>query len=302
MTAIVLLNRGGGSVGDEAQSLIANALGAAGIEAAIEVLDGAKIGERAKALVRAGAPLVIAAGGDGTQSAVAGALAGTETAMGILPLGTLNHLARDLGIPFDLDGAAAIVAAGHRRKIDIAELNGRRFINNSAIGLYPLMVLDRDSQQKRLGRSKRLAMLVASFRTLSRFHDERLRLRVNGNKAERLDTPLLFVGNNDYSLALPAAGQRQRLDDGRLCVMVMRKKGVPGLLAAMTRSLFGLTRPDDMVRIDEVTQLDVISGKPRLTVSIDGETCSFDTPLAYRILPAALTVVAPPPDGPNGSC
>lgn len=297
--ATVLLNRGGGSVGDEAQSLIADALAQAGVDAKVEPLDGGDIGERAEALVKAGAPLVIAAGGDGTQSAVAGAVANSDTTMGVLPLGTLNHLARDLAIPFDIKEAAAIIAAGHRRRIDIAELNGRRFINNSAIGLYPLMVLDRDSQQKRLGRSKRLAMLVASFRTLWRFHDERLRLHVNGSEAELLDTPLLFVGNNDYSVALPAAGQRERLDDGRLCVMVMRKKGAAGLVAAMSRSLVGLTRPDDMVRLDDVTELRVVSSKRRLMVSIDGETCAFRTPLDYRIRPAALTVIAPSPEQPS---
>ena len=302
MTALVLLNRGGGGVGDEAQKLVADALSAAGVDAAIELLDGGAIAERAEAVVKSGAPLVIAAGGDGTQSAVAGALANSDTAMGILPLGTLNHLARDLGIPFELEQAAAIIAADNRRRIDIAELNGRRFINNSAIGLYPLMVLDRDSQQKRLGRSKRLAMMVASFRTLWRFHDERLRLRVNDSDAEMLDTPLLFVGNNDYSVAFPAAGQRERIDDGRLCVMVMRKKGAFGLVAAMSRSLVGLTRPDDMVRLDDVTELRVDSRKARMTVAIDGETCSFQTPLDYRILPGALTVIAPPSEStPNAS-
>ena len=86
----------------------------------------------------------------------------TRTALGLIPLGTLNHLARDLDIPLDIDKAVAVLAAGKTQQIDLAELNGRVFVNNSAIGLYPLMVVDRESQQKRLGRSKRLAMIVAS--------------------------------------------------------------------------------------------------------------------------------------------
>ena len=87
-------------------------------------------------------------------------------------------------------------------------MNGRIFINNSAIGLYPLMVIDRDQQRKRLGRSKRLAMLVASARTLARFSHQRLTLTVNDEK-ERVDTPLLFVGNNEYRIDLGAPGQRE---------------------------------------------------------------------------------------------
>ncbi|QNN64599.1 diacylglycerol kinase family lipid kinase [Sphingomonas rhizophila] len=295
MKAITLVNRRGGRAGADARDRVSLALTAAGIEGPVELIDGDQLAARARAAVDHGAALVIAAGGDGSQSAVAGALAGTGCALGILPLGTLNHLARDLAIPSDLDEAAAVIASGHRRRIDLAEMNGKIFVNNSAIGLYPLMVLDRISQQVRLGRSKRLAMMVASARTLWRFHDQRLRLTVNNGEQELLDTPLLFVGNNDYRLALPAAGRRQTLDDGRLCVMVMRRKGVLGLLAAMARALVGLTRPDDMVRLDNVRELRVESVQSRVTVSVDGETCALDWPLTYRILPGALTVIAPIP-------
>ena len=82
-------------------------------------------------------------GGDGTISAAASALVGTETRLGILPLGTLNHFARDLGIPTKLEDAAKLIAERRDRKVDVAEMNGRIFINNSAIGLYPLLVVDR---------------------------------------------------------------------------------------------------------------------------------------------------------------
>ncbi|MBA3666753.1 MAG: diacylglycerol kinase family lipid kinase [Sphingomonas sp.] len=290
MDAVILINQGGGSAGGDARERVEAALAEAGIGGEIELIDD-QIEKRAKAAADSGAPLLIAGGGDGTISAVAGAIAGSRTALGILPMGTLNHLARDLAIPFDLAEAAAVIAAGHRRKIDVAELNGRIFVNNSAIGLYPLMLVDRDSQQKRLGRSKRLAMLVASLRTLARFHDHRLTLRADGG-SEGVDTPLLFVGNNDYRLAFPAAGRREALDDGHLCVLVMRKKGVAGMIAATLRALVGLAREDDMVRLDSVRHLRVESRRTHLTVSVDGETCSMTPPLDYRIRPGALTVIA----------
>ncbi|MFN2473058.1 MAG: diacylglycerol kinase family protein, partial [Sphingomicrobium sp.] len=270
------------------------ALRAAGIDGAVELLKGSEVAKRAKQAVADKASLVIAGGGDGTISAAAGAIAGSETRLGILPLGTLNHLARDLGIPFDLDQAAAIIGAGIERRIDVAELNGRIFVNNSALGLYPLMVVDRDAQQKRLGRSKKLAMAVAAARTLVRFHHNRVTLCADGERVP-IDTPLLFVGNNDYDVALPSPGTRTSLDDGKLCVLVLRKTGRWGLFAAAARALAGLTRDDDMIRLDAVEQLRVESHRSRLSVSIDGETEQLAPPLVYRIRKAALTVLAPPP-------
>ena len=170
-------------------------------------------------------------------------------------------------------------------------MNGHLFINNSAIGLYPLMVIDRDMQRKRLGRSKRLAMIVASARTLARFGHHRLTLTVNDEK-ERVDTPLLFVGNNDYRIDLGAPGQRESLDDGQLCVMVMRKKTRRGFIAASIRALFNRMRDDDMERIDGVERLRVSSHRSSMAVSLDGEVVRAVPPLEYRIRKGALRVIA----------
>ena len=247
---------------------------------------------RCRAIVERGDPLLIVGGGDGTISAAAGAVADSPTRLGILALGTLNHFARDLGIPTDLDQAAAVIAGGRERRVDIAEMNGRTFINNSAVGLYPLMVIDRDAQRKRLGRSKRLALAVATVRTLARFGHQRLTLTVNDREAQ-VDTPLLFVGNNDYKLALPNAGGREALDDGKLCVLVLRKKTRAGFLMAAMRALIGRARSDDMVRLDDVERLRVGSRRGHLTIALDGEVLSVKPPLDYRIRKAALRVIAP---------
>ena len=287
MEAAVILNRNKGDRGE-----VAAALSAVGVSATVEAVDGGEISERVSAVLKAGARLVIVGGGDGSVSAAAQALAGSEATLGILPLGTLNHLARDLGIPLKLRESAKTIATGRARRIDVAEVNGRTFVNNAAIGLYPLMVIDREAQQDRLGRSKRLAMLVASLRTLTRFHRQRLTLGVDGGEA-RVDTPLLFVGNNEYRLALPGAGERDRLDDGQLCVMVMRKKGVPGFLAAVARALLGVPRPDDMVKIDAARRIQVDSARSAIEIAIDGETLELRPPLDFRIRPGALKVIAP---------
>ena len=296
MTAVpVLLNRGGGALAaDPALSdRVAEALKGAGIDAEIELLSGGDCAVRARAVAERGDPLLIVGGGDGPFSAAASAIAGTQTKLGILPLGTLNHFARDLGIPADLDDAAKLIAHGKERRVDVAEMGNRIFINNSAIGLYPLMVLDRDQQRKRLGRSKRVAMLVASFRILWRFGHRRLTLTVNEERTARVDTPLLFVGNNDYRIDFGAPGERQSLDDGQLCVLVMRKKSRRGFLAASARAFIGRSRGDDMVRLDGVEKLRVSSHRSQLTVSLDGEVVSAETPLDYRIRKQALRVIAP---------
>ena len=294
MRATVLLNRGGGALAADPKlsDKVVAALAESGIDASVSEVEGGEIEERAAASAKRGEPLLIVGGGDGSISAAAAAIAGTDTALGILPLGTLNHFARDLGIPFDLHEAALVIAKGNERRVDIAEMNERIFVNNSAIGLYPLMVLDRDTQQRRLGRSKRLAMVVASARTLARFHHQRLVLTIN-DEHERVDSPLLFVGNNDYRLELPAAGQRDRLDDGRLCVFLMRSKSRIGFVAATLRALAGRSRPDDMIRLDDVERLRVESRRGWLTVSLDGETMRLKPPLDYRIRKQALKVMAP---------
>jgi len=290
----VLINRGGGAAAADPKiaDKIAAALDGAGIDAELELLPGGDCEVRARAIAERGDRLLIVGGGDGTVSAAASAVVGTDTALGILPLGTLNHFARDLGIPANIDEAAAIVAGGSERRVDVAEMNGQLFINNSAIGLYPLMVVDRDLQRSRLGRSKRLAMLVASARTLARFNHQRLTLTVNDRKA-LIDTPLLFVGNNDYRLDLRAPGRRESLDDGTLCVFVMRKKTRRGFLAASLRALFNRARGNDMVRLGDVERLRVASRRSQLTVSLDGEVTRAATPLDYRIRKQALRVIAP---------
>jgi len=291
---LVCINRSSGSAerSKTESEEIRDAFAAAGLNARVELLAGEAIADRVKKAVDEGSDLLVVGGGDGSISGAAGILAGTKTRLGILPLGTLNHFARDLGIPADLEEAAKLIATGTARSIDVAEVNGRVFVNNSAIGLYPLMVLDRELQQKRLGRSKRLAMLVASARTLARFNHYRLTLTVN-DEQERIDTPLLFVGNNDYRIDIGAPGKRENLEDGRLSVFVMRKKTRRGLIAASIRALFNRARPDDMVSLANVERLKVASRRSHLIIAVDGEVEGVSGPLDYRVRKGALQVIVP---------
>src|SRR5437764_12450889 len=217
MKVRVIVNRHGGTLeaaGDDGETQLSEAFAAAGVEADIRLTEpdhiSSALAEGAKA---PGLDALVAGGGDGTLSCAAGHLAGTGRPLGILPLGTLNHLARDAGIPAKLEEAAAVIGAGHVRAIDLAEVNGRIFVNNSSVGLYPDMVRLREAEQERKGRSKRLAMLSASLATLRHFRRQRLWISAEGLEAP-IYTPLLFVGNNRYEVNLFALGKRETLDAG----------------------------------------------------------------------------------------
>jgi diacylglycerol kinase family enzyme len=295
MKVRVIVNKGGGtSKGDDEETAqIKAAFAAAGVDADVRPTESADIFDALKGAAAApGLDAVVAGGGDGTLSCAAGHLAGTTRPLGILPLGTLNHLARDAGIPVKLEEAVAVIAAGNVRAIDVAEVNGRVFVNNSSVGLYPDMVRLREVEQERLGRSKRMAMLSASLTTLRHFRRHRLRISAEGLE-QPVRTPMLFVGNNRYQVNLLALGQREALDEGELCLYAVRARSRAHLLWAGIRGIFGrLDQQRDFVTA-YVQDAEVSSDRDSLTVSADGETVRLETPLKYRIRPKALRLIVP---------
>ena len=156
---------------------------------------------------------------DGTVSAVASALAGSNAILGILPMGTLNHFAKDMHIPLDLEAAVATITRGKTAHCDVGEVNGRIFVNNSSLGLYPSMVFERDLQQRRTGRSKWTAVFWASLTVLRRFRSVRVRMKINGQTCVR-KTPFVFVGNNEYEIEGLNVGTRSCLNSGHLSLYV----------------------------------------------------------------------------------
>lgn len=294
----VLINGEGGTagkLGDKLDRLVRTAMAEAGADADIQIL---KADQLADAIKRAAAdsPRIVVAGGDGTISSAAGIVGGTPTELGILPLGTLNHFARDLGIPDDLGEAANLAANGRARPVDIAELNGRRFINNVSIGLYPEMVDRRDAVRDRHGWPKWLATVPAAAAVMSRLNYERLRIDLGAGEREVV-TPLLFVGNNDYSLDRGRLGQRSSVSDGRLSVFALARFGRPALLWFAARTLVGLAdRSKDFEAIGDTAHLTVGTRGGTVEVGMDGEIERLDCPLEFKILPGALQVVAPSPE------
>jgi diacylglycerol kinase family enzyme len=235
--------------------------------------------------------LLVAAGGDGTISAIAGAAVEAQAQMAVLPLGTRNHFARDLDLPLDLERAIAAIAARQTREVDVGEVNGRIFVNNSSVGLYPRMVWERDAEERR-GRNKWTAFTIAMLRTWRSYRTITAHLMVGGQTAV-VRTPFIFIGNNRYIAEGFQLGGRSRLDQGHLSIYVAPECGQFEILSLPLRALarrLGADAPFASFQAETVT-VDVEAR--RVSVALDGEVAMMNSPLIYRLRPRALKVIAP---------
>lgn len=248
----------------------------------------------ARRALEQGADIIVAGGGDGTINAVASVLieAGrAEQRFGVLPLGTLNHFAKDLSIPLDLDQAIANIASGVPRRVDVGEVNGRIFLNNSSLGMYPDIVRDREQQQRHLGRGKWPAFGRAVLSALRRFPFLNVQLKINGEQHARR-TPFVFIGNNEYQQGL-SMGARACMDGGNLCLYVAQKPTRLGLLRLALHALFGKLAQARDFDVLQAPELVIESHHRHMRVATDGEVTLMQPPLCYRSRAAALTVIVP---------
>jgi diacylglycerol kinase family enzyme len=264
-----------------------------GIDAEIVLAtQGADITTLAKQLVQSGRRTLVAAGGDGTVNAVAAAIAGSEAILGVLPFGTLNHFAKDLKLPLDLEGAVRTLKTGSVQKVDVAQVNGRIFVNNSGLGLYPSMVKQRE-RRRRLGQRKWIAFFHAAVATFRRFPFLEVSLLADGAVLARR-TPFVFVGNNSYRMEGIDLGSRDSLTRGQLCLGVAQYRiGRWGLVRLAFRALFGRLASERDFTVVSTREVRISSRHKRLPVSLDGEVQLIETPLIYRIRPQTLRVIAP---------
>lgn len=283
---------------DNFRARLSEVFGSSGLEARVWLArEGREIDELARRAAGDSFPVVVAGGGDGTISAVASALVGTNRALGVLPLGTLNHFAKDMHIPLDLERAVQTIAQGETALVDVGEVNGRIFINNSSLGLYPSIVRHREKQQQRLGRGKWMAFLWATLAVLRRYPFLDVRLDVDGQKFIRR-TPFIFVGNNEYEMESFNIGARACLDKGQLSLYMAHRTGRLGLLRLAWRALFGGIRNEkdfDALCTQEVF-IETRRRHKRLRVATDGEVTIMTSPLHYRVRPGALRVLVPRKD------
>lgn len=254
---------------------------------------GMDTAQLARQAIERGSHMIVAGGGDGTISSIASVLAGKGTILGVLPLGTFNHFAKDLGIPMELEGAVHTLATGSITEVDAGQVNGRIFINNSSMGLYASFVRHRENKQEQ-GQSKRRAAFPAAIKSLAEYRLFTIKVTVAGQQIVR-ETPIVFVGNNQYTMTGMEMGTRSRLDSGELSLVIPHSKGRLRLFWFSLRSLLGREYRSSDLDIILAKDFSIESGHHRLQIILDGEVQSMSMPLHYQILPKALRVIAPLP-------
>ncbi len=294
MTIAVVLNAGSGrGGGDEAAPRLREIFAAAGCPATVVLAHGGRrIRAAAEAAVREGCDALVAGGGDGTVGLIAGIAVREGLPFGVIPIGTLNHFAKDVGIPLALDDAAAAIIGGSLRAVDVAEVNGRIFLNNSSLGVYPRLVRLRERYQKR-GMAKWIAAFWAMLAVLRRRPFMAVRVVAEGEAIVRR-TPFVLVANNAYRMAGIAAGERESVTDGQLAVYTMNASGRRSLLWLAWQIFRG--RADEVRELESllVTEVEIETRRRTLQVALDGEVTAMHGVLRYAVRPGALRVFVPP--------
>jgi diacylglycerol kinase family enzyme len=290
-----VINCRAGTAAEEQRAAIREAFAACrdehGLESMIEICQRPRhLSRIVDQAIAAGADVIAAAGGDGTISTVANLLVGRQVALGVLPFGTLNHFAKDLGIPLDPRGAVEVICRGAISQVDVGEVNGRYFINNSSLGVYPEAVRVRERWRRLIG--KWPALLVGAVAVLRRFPRLKLDLEIDGERVRRR-TPMLFVGNNTYLVEWPDIGERDQLDEGCLSLWLAPVTSRLALLRSGWLLLLGQLHLATEIEASSVQSLTVNSRRRRLRVAADGEVMKLRPPLRYRIRPLALNVCVP---------
>jgi diacylglycerol kinase family enzyme len=293
MNLAIVLNSSAGSVSEKGFTMpdIKQAFRNLGVETEIVVIDKKPLNEIVKFLTYKDYDVIAAAGGDGTISGVASLLIGSKQPLAVLPFGTLNHFAKDIGIPMDLDGAAAVIAAGKTAKIDIGIVNEEIFINNSSIGIYPKIVKLRESNKNKLN-GKWIAMIDAFISVFSRFPVSKVRI-VTESKDTHVKTPFVFIGNNEYGTDIFSLGTRTRLDKGFLNLYYPVSSGRLSMIRFFFHALLNTLDQQHDFNVQQVKEITIESRKKYIDVSIDGEIINMPSPLHYSIKPGALTVIVP---------
>jgi diacylglycerol kinase family enzyme len=271
------------------------AIATAGFE--LEAVQPRELEKCLKEAIRKGTRRILVAGGDGTIATAAALVAKTKTELAILPGGTLNHFARDHGIPTDLGKAALVASDGPVVGVDIGYVNDCVFLNTSSIGAYVTFVRERERFEKHLGYS--IASVIAFAKMLSEIRTFSVTLELEGEK-KTYRASLVFIGVGERELKLPILGSRVKNGRSGLHVMIVQGRK-PAQLFAL--ALAGITKgrqeadklPDFQEFLVDSCRIDL--ARPTTTVGLDGELKRFRTPLDYHIERDALQIVVAPPGG-----
>jgi diacylglycerol kinase family enzyme len=291
--AHVIMNRGSGA-GDKLalNQEIEIAFKSHGWQVEFVMVDRHDVQHRVRSAIAQAPGAIVVAGGDGTINAVASVCVGVNRPLGIVPAGTFNYVARNLGLPTDIAEAVSIIVKGLTRRVAIGDVNGRIFLNNAGFGLYSRMVERREIDKRRFGRSRWVAFLSGLRCLLGPHPLYKIELTADG-KSERLLTTTLFFGCNALQLEHFNVAAADCLRHGKLAVLSLQLHSRWDIAVATFAALIG--------RLDQASSTDafcagtvhVQTRRRRLKVAIDGEIALLRPPLHVMLRPDGLQVFAP---------
>jgi diacylglycerol kinase family enzyme len=296
MKLLVLLNSTAGALAksdahDEPQR-IRRAFEAAGQQVEVRDVEGARLEDETRAALKSDVDVIIAGGGDGTLNTIANVVAGSGKAYGVLPLGTHNHFAKDLGIPLDLEPAIDAIARGEVVDLPVGEVNGRIFLNFSALGFHPELVRHRDAQRKARDRKKWTAMIVAFFRVFTRFPVIRVHLQTRDRLIKRY-TPSVIVCNNPHQMKVFGVESASVPERGLLNVYVARSHRRSSMIWLFIRAMFSRLNQAKNFEAMALPEVSIDTPRHSARVSIDGEVTDMRPPLRYKVRETGLRVLVP---------
>jgi diacylglycerol kinase family enzyme len=297
-TYYVVLNSSAGTAG--ATGITADDLKARfeqhGLSAIVDADRRIPLDKRIAKALASGAQVIVAAGGDGTVTALAQALAGTERILAILPLGTVNLLARDLHLPLDIDAAIATIGGLVARRIDVGEVNGQIFLHKVVVGFIPGVAAGRERIRGHANWGTKLAFLRYFFRRMARARRMAIAIETasGGTRVERVQA--IAVSSNAYDEGFGHLFSRQRLDTGSLTLYVIKHFKFADFLRLTLGMLLGRWQQDEALKIESANTVSIGSHKAILKVMRDGEVESLQTPLEFKVRPLALSILAPQTD------
>jgi len=273
--------------------MVAELFEANGLTATIEANHDRDLASRIADAMASQAPTIVAAGGDGTITAVAAALVGSDKNLAILPLGTVNALAKDLNIPLDLPQAVATLATGRPHQIDVGEVNGRVFLHKVVVGLIPELAAGREHIRGRHTLAAKIGFMRYFFRRLTRAR--RIAVSIETSQGERRieRVQAIAVASNAYDEGPGQIFARHQLDRGTLTLYVLRHLTVVDFFRLTTGMLLGRWRSDEALWMESVKGVTIDARKSMLNVMFDGEVETFQTPFNFKIRPQALSVIVP---------
>lgn len=292
----VIFNERAGTA--SAQGITADALRAmfdeAGLRCHVDARSDLPMAERVADAVAGPAKIIVAAGGDGTVTALAEALTGSHKSLAILPLGTVNALAKDLNIPLELRQSVLALANGEKQLIDVGEVNGRTFLHKVVVGVIPAVAAGRERIRDRPTFAAKIGFLRYFLRRLQRAKRMAVLIRTPDGETRIERVQAIAVASNAYDEGLGQFFSRSALDKGTLTLYILRHLTVGDVLRLTIAMLLGNWQNDDALSIESVEAVTITTHKELLKVMFDGEVETLRTPLEFSIRAKALSVIVQP--------